>query len=370
MARRLLILNGIAILGVILFHTTGFGFVAMFFWPHRYRPVTSPNFDAAGGAAYYELRLVEQAFASFCIPAFIFVAGYSAAVLAGRSRTGLTTRAISSRVQRLVWPYLLWSGLVLAALAIQGRVYAPGRYVRMLLTGAANPNYYFIPMLIQLYVLAPLAVRAASWNWRALLAVTALVQAGIYLLQYGAVLGAPGSTWEWLAYAVPKWLFVTHVFWFCAGLVAGLEQQAFGRFLQRTRAWWPIAAAVLFAVGVVEWEWLLGVAGTHWRENRSTLVDGLYGGAALLAIVAHGDAFRSAERWLSELGARSFGIYLAHGVVMEYTARALYHAAPWVLGIQPAFQTLLIVLGLFVPLAMMEALKRSRAAAVYPYVFG
>jgi fucose 4-O-acetylase-like acetyltransferase len=370
MARRLLLLNGVAILGVVLFHTTGFGFTAMFFWAHRYRPVVSPNFDAAGGAAYYWLRLLEQAFASFCIPAFIFVAGYSAAILAGRNRTGLNAKSVTSRIQRLLVPYLLWSGIVLLALALQGRVYAPGRYARMLLTGAANPNYYFIPMLIQLYVLAPLLVWIASRHWRVLLAVTGVLQVGMYVLQYGAVVGAEGSAWTAATYAVPKWLFVTHLFWFCAGMVAAFEPQRFGRLLDRARGVAPVAALALFAAGVVEWEWLLGISGSPWRENRTTLVDGFYAAAAILALLAHSGAFARVEHRLADLGGKSFGIYLAHGVVMEYTARGLYHLWPAVLGIQPLFQAVLIALGLAVPLGLMAALKRSRASALYPYVFG
>jgi hypothetical protein len=35
MFKRLLFLNGLATIGLILFHSAGWGFVAMFFWPER-----------------------------------------------------------------------------------------------------------------------------------------------------------------------------------------------------------------------------------------------------------------------------------------------------------------------------------------------
>jgi hypothetical protein len=69
MIRRLLYLNGLAVLGVILFHASGMGFVAMFAWTHRYLPVTAPNYDQMGSAAYYGLRVIE-AIVTFSIPAF------------------------------------------------------------------------------------------------------------------------------------------------------------------------------------------------------------------------------------------------------------------------------------------------------------
>jgi hypothetical protein len=45
MTRRLLYLSGLAIVGVILYHAVGWGFVGMFWWTDRYAPVTVPNFD-------------------------------------------------------------------------------------------------------------------------------------------------------------------------------------------------------------------------------------------------------------------------------------------------------------------------------------
>ena len=56
MIRRLLYLNGIAILCVILFHTTNWGLTAMFAWTPRYLPVSEPVFDQTGSPAYYWIR--------------------------------------------------------------------------------------------------------------------------------------------------------------------------------------------------------------------------------------------------------------------------------------------------------------------------
>jgi len=36
MVRRLLYINGLAIIAVVMFHAAGMGFVAMFFWYQRY----------------------------------------------------------------------------------------------------------------------------------------------------------------------------------------------------------------------------------------------------------------------------------------------------------------------------------------------
>jgi hypothetical protein len=45
MIKRMLYLNGLAVLTVILYHSSAWGFIGMFFWTDRYRPVSVPNFD-------------------------------------------------------------------------------------------------------------------------------------------------------------------------------------------------------------------------------------------------------------------------------------------------------------------------------------
>ena len=85
MVRRLLQLNGLSIIGVILFHTAGWGFVAMFAWAAQVCSYVGPALDPTGSAGYVALRLMEQ-LVVFCIPAFLFVSGYFVAFATGRNQ--------------------------------------------------------------------------------------------------------------------------------------------------------------------------------------------------------------------------------------------------------------------------------------------
>lgn len=368
MAKRLLLLNGVAIVCVILFHATGFGFTAMFAWAHRYRPVSSPNFDAVGTGAYYAFRLIEQ-FVVFAIPAFLFVSGFFVSVLTGRAGS-VNRKAIWARIRALLVPYFIWSAVLLTGMALQGRTFGGGQYVRMLLTGSTDPSYYYVPLLVQLYLLAPVIVLLARWRWKLLIGVTAAIQVGMYLLQYAIVLDVRDPGIRALAAALPKWLFVAHVFWFSAGVVAGFQHSAIKAALE-PRRWMLLPALVtLFLIGFVEWELLLKWSGVPWRENRATLIDGLYAGTMILSFLVAQDLRLPKPDTLVWLGSQSFGIYLVHGVVMEYFSRGLYHAAPWILGQQWLFQPLLIALGLSVPLTLMWVVRRSPSRGLYSYVFG
>jgi probable poly-beta-1,6-N-acetyl-D-glucosamine export protein len=367
MAKRLLLLNGVAIVCVVLFHATGFGYTAMFAWAHRYKDAGAPPYEDVGTAAYYALRLVEQ-FVVFCIPAFLFVSGFFVSVLAGRAGV-LERRAVTARVRALLIPYLLWSALILVGFALEGRVYSIAQYARFLLTGSTNANYYYVPMLVQLYLVAPLVVVLAIRYWKALLVGAGVLQVFVYILQYSAVLGAevpglPQAAW------LPKWLFVAHFFWFASGVVVGFQQQRFKELIQRWRRPLLVSACLLFVAGLVEWELLVAWSGSPWRENRVTLIDGLYAASAILAFLAFTEVSVPFPAVLVELGSRSFGIYLVHGVVMEYFSRGLYHLAPWILGQQWLFQPLLIALGLSVPLILMGLVRRTPTRNLYGYVFG
>ena len=76
------------------------------------------------------------------------------------------------------------------------------------------------------------------------------------------------------------------------------------------------------------------------------------------------------NKQVSDLGSKSFGIYLVHVPVMEYTARAIYVLLPWVLAYQILFLPTIAVLGLGIPLLMMAVVNRSPMRRYYTYIFG
>ncbi|HET7010802.1 MAG TPA: acyltransferase [Anaerolineales bacterium] len=372
MPRRLLLLNGLAILGVILFHSGGWGFTAMFAWAHRYMPVASPNYDQMGSAAYYGLRLIEQ-LVTFSIPAFLVVSGFFASFAAAGSASdgiGGGWRRIMPRLKELLPPYLIWSILLLAGISLQGRSFSAAEWLVSLMTGATNPAYYFVPLLVQLYLLAPLMAPLARSSPRALLIVLGLVQLGVYGLQYANLIAPEGSAVYRLSALLPKWLFIVHIFWFALGMVLGSHAPRFRETLKRWRPWLGAAALAGFIGGAVEWEALLRLSGRPWLENRTTFVDGFYALAFIFWFIASSETGAAVGRGLAFLGSRSYGIYLVHSPVMEVFARGFYHLAPWILSQQLLLQPILIVFGMSVPLVMMELPRRTALRPAYAYLFG
>lgn len=370
MIRRLLLLNGISILGVILFHSAGWGFVALYFWAHRYlSPDALLVYDPAAQPAYYALRAVEQ-FIVFCIPAFLFVSGVFVAITAGRKQKTVGWHLIGVRLRDLLIPYLLWSTLLLGLMAAEGITYSVADYLVILATGRANPAYYYVILLGQFYLLSPLLVPLARARPWLLLAVSLVVQTAVQLLYYPALLGFTIGPLDPLVDMAPHWFFATRIFWFSAGIVAGFRLKELEQVIVVWKRPLLIATLLIFPLGMIEWEWMLHLSGQPWLGHRETVLDNLYAALFILTFLAYHRAPLPASNKLSELGVKSFGIYIVHSPVMEYAARAIYHLAPVLLAYQLFLQPFLIVLGLAVPLLLMAAVQRTPLQRYYKYAFG
>jgi peptidoglycan/LPS O-acetylase OafA/YrhL len=370
MIKRLLLLNGLATLGVVLYHSSSWGFIAMFWWTDRYLPVTVPNFDQLGSFSYYALRVIEQLIV-FSIPAFLFVSGFFVAVATGRSRSTVEWKLVGTRIKNLVIPYLIWTVLIFAGEFVQGRTYSPIEYLGGFVFGRATPAFYYIPLLCQLYLLSPGLVPIAKTRWKWLLVGTALIQLVAQGLLYPDMLGVEHPVLNSLTVILtPPWFFPRRIFWFAFGLVAGFHLQELKRWLARVKWGLLIALVLLIPLCILEFEVLLASSGQDWIAPRETLLDSLCAGSFLLCFLAFDKLSLPFSRAIGEIGARSFGVYLAHSTVLELGARATYHIAPWIMASQALFQPLLVTLGLGIPLLIMAAVNKSPAHRVYHFLFG
>jgi hypothetical protein len=369
MIRRLLYLNGLAILGVILFHTSGMGFIAMFAWTHRYLPVTAPNYDQIGSSAYYGLRAVEG-IVVFSIPAFLFISGFFIAFATGRAQSRVSWDYVFNRIKYLLIPYTIWFSVALILLMVQGYRDTIGGLLVSYATGRINPVFYYVPLLVQLYILSPLLVSLTRKNWRILLIGVTLVQLFIVIMQYPIFLGMENPFSLQVLALFPKWFFPTRIFWFTLGIVVGFNINEFKARSSSIR--WVLLSLtmILLASSIVEWEALLRFSGQPWMDHRETFVDLFYAGMLLLSYLAFDKLKFPLSRQISDLGAKSYGIFLTHALFIEYTARIIYRFYPPLLSNQFLLQLVLIAVGLGAPLLIMQIVKKSPLQGTYSYLFG
>lgn len=371
MVRRLLYLNGLAAIGVVLNHAVGWGFVAKFWWVHRYLPVSSPSFLSLGDFTYYGMRAVEQIII-VSIPIFLFVSGFFISVASGRNQSTVGWEVVLSRIKNLLIPYVIWSVVVFLLQFMESRTLLPVTdYLSRLFFGRTYEIFYFIPVLIQLYLLSPLLVPLAKNQPKLLLIGAGLLQLVVLLLKYGVILELNSPLTETFGFLMQSWFFPGFIFWFSLGIVIGFRLQDLKAFLLKLNRRVLLALLVgLFSLGIWEWEFLLQLSGQDWIGPRDTLIDALYSGVFILTYIAFDQIKYPLQNQIANLGTSSFGIYLVHAPVLEYSARAIYHLLPIMLAYQLVFVSILIVLGLGIPLLLINAVKKSPARFLYGYLFG
>jgi membrane-bound acyltransferase YfiQ involved in biofilm formation len=359
MTKRLLLLNGLAALMVVLNHTSYYGFQAMFFWTDRYRPVDVPNFDQAGSGAYYFLFLSHQ-LAELAIPAFLFVSGFFMA-FAGRSTNPRATLALAtSRSKKLIIPFLVWT--VLFTLIEKPFPLT----LEHLLT-----RYYYIPLIIQFYLLSPVLIPLARKQPIGLLLLAAVIQFGRQSLRHFIFLGLHSPGVRLLIDITPVWFFPGHLFYFTLGIVAGLYITEFGQLIKRYR--WALlgGTASLLVLTVVEYNLIAIKAGKEWLGFAfSGFSRNFFAVAAVLTFLAFDEVSYPYQDKLSQIGSKSLGIYLVNMPAIHVGAWLLYWLIPWLLSSQLFLQPLFYLLGLGIPLLLMAIFSRPQTKGAYRYLFG
>ena len=383
MTRRFLLLMGLGILGLILNHSATFGYQATFDLAWRYRPevaaacgdltppVNCPSYDQVHSATYWGLTLVRR-FIAFGVPVFLMVSGYFIAFAAGRKEATIKWPILKARVVGLLIPYLVWSLIIFAGQAIfYSRTYPTAwEYIRRLLIGGATGSYYYIPLLIQLYLLSPLLVPLAKNNWNRLLAGTAVLMLFVETLRYLQLFGLGAPVVPSLINLTPLWFFPRRLFWFALGIVFGFHIGDFKPFLIQHKNKLVIGTVVFYLLSLVEFEVLLSLSGQPWIDFYSTYTTNIYAGFFMLAMLSVTKLKIPFTPQIMDIGAKAFGIYLVHEQVLELVGTLMFRFAPWILEYQILYQPIMMVFALGVPLLLMRIVSHSPAKRLYKYSFG
>lgn len=278
--------------------------------------VTSTYINAESSVALWGINLaffLNQA-ARFCVPLFLFLSGLSL----GLGRKDLPWPAFyQDRAVRILPPYLFWClvywlrncGFDPAALA--GQPADPRRVLTVLLTGEPAAQLYFIPIILQCYLLYPLLKkwvdrapgRCFVWS----LALSLVCQGGFYW-QFAGVLPACSNPHLWL-------LFPTWSFYFVAGMCLTPAR------LDRLSSFCGRTAPALLATGAVAL--ILYVADARHTGAIHAVKPALLFVTPLVFLCALA-VWQGLGRWAAAegltrfLSAHSMGIYYNHVLVLYF----------------------------------------------------
>jgi membrane-bound acyltransferase YfiQ involved in biofilm formation len=278
---------------------------------------------------------------------------------------------IKVRLEGLFWPYLIWSLVIYAGQIATGKGYSVTEFGRRLILGQVALPYYFIPLLVQFYLLTPLVIRCAKKRGALLLTVSAAIQLTTMGLFYMRIYNAPLAGPLEALIDVGPMLFVRWTVFFALGSVVWYNQKAFKSRLAPFKWWLLGASVVLGLLTIVESEIAVRYVDTLPEARHMTkLSSTLFSLAVILFFITLDRVRFPLAGWIEKIGARSYGIYLVHYHVLLYTLRGVDWLAPCLLSHQYLLQAALTVTGLVVPLLLMTGVTKSAIRRHYRLIFG
>ncbi len=348
--RNLPLLSALAIFGIVLNHAI---------WQVLGEiPPGQPR-----GYAYLPLDQIGK----IAIPVFMFISGYFIAYATSGGRKPLPWKVVYARITRLFWPWGIWSVIWLTG---QIAIGAHTLNLQEILLTLFN-QYYFIPMLMTYYLLAPLMVALGRRSIRVLLVSAFLLQiigvALFYLQIWGIVSGIP----EWIRLAPLQYL--QFAFYFPFGLAVGMSPAAFAPLL-RWRAALPWLTLLAFGLAIVEGSLAFRRAAPGWQHTDSHVkVTSMLLSLGVLGccmVYDHIPTPRIFQKSVQILSANTYGIYLSHYVIIGLMDRLLVRFLP--AGFSPligwGYILLLTVFTLLICRWMIQFSTRYKR--VHPMLFG
>lgn len=348
MNRQFGALGGLAMVMIVINHSIYFGTV----YPQEWGYPTAIGWGQM-------LLSVLGSIGWFAVPTFLFISGSFVSYAAQGDPPQLSRKFMFSTLRRLVYPYVIWSIVFYILIYImKNETYSLVGYIKNLLVGYP---YHFVPLLVFYYLLSPVLIKVSRSYGLIVVAFIALYQ---LLLINILNTGTLGFTFpNWFHYLAPPIIRSTLALWgifFPLGLVYGLTAK-WMMPLSRKHFWWIAGVTVLlFILGNLD---VLSMI--HFPLARY-----LCPVAFILLLPAIRRDSIPYVRQLERIGKRSYGIYLTHLIVLNLVLIGINLLIPDLFTIYIILFPLLFIMGLFVPLTMMDWSTKSPVKQYYHFVFG
>lgn len=310
-------LRGVSILAVVIIHTTG---------------IIITKFPATPLIPLIITTSLNQV-SRFCVPAFIFISGYLYGWKYRKAKIKYY-ELLRRRTVNILLPYLSWSiiylGFTLLIKEVDVNEFNILYLLKALFYGTAYGHLYFIPLIFQFYVLLPLFISLYQKCYKRMgvltCAVTVICLALTSFKYFCPIVGI-----DLYISTISNTFFLWWTAFFAIGMHFGMsEENVFGTSDSRLRVLlWSIS--LLFLVLMVA-EYVSTSTGWLYLQSKSwgNLIPGYhatflrptaYVYAISTVVLLHSVFSRQARRWsniLRKFGLYSFGIYLAHPMVMVF----------------------------------------------------
>ena len=353
MRRTIPLLSGLAILVVLLNHVT---------W-HILRDYTPGMANLLPALPYIILDQIGK----FAVPAFVFTSGYFIAYTTSDGRKDLKWSVVQARLLGLIWPWLIWTAIfslmqVLNNIQLDWKIILSNFFIQ----------YYFIPLLLEYYLLAMIVVPLAKTHMRELLLGAAILQLALIAVFYARVY-LPSFPPEWYPYVdIGPVRDLRFVFFFPLGIAAGMHLRELRNWLISLKAAMPYLIIFFFVLQSIEAAAAFSMGPQFFPigADQTRLSSALFALSVLLTFSLYERIPMPFHKFITFAGANTFGYYLSHYIILGALDRVLMMVVPW-LGAVDWLQLPVLFAGLLaISTGMMEAVKRLPVKRFYRYVFG
>lgn len=363
MWRNIPVIRGAAIAAMILTHSIEFslgtaGVLAL-------RPAGWPPWQTA-------VELVGRALGPQCIPVFLFASGFF------MYRFSRTWAAAWGSARTIVTRYALWAVPGYAVLILVQRKMGIGEaLLSFVQKGPYYGTYWFLVLLFQLCLVAPLLARWVDRSWRAALVFSLALQAAASVHHYWSLWHGQEPAWRFALWRLP---------FFFAGMIVSARSEPVVAWLaahHRRLGWLALLSqGVLLVECVLLGHWFGDGSVGSWVYAQDKVAIVLSSAALLAWSLALPAGAGRVRGWLNALGMNSMAVLLASDLFFNVTGRVLWHLGAWLglpapsPGVAPDYMRTVaiavpyLVAGLLGPLAVAAAVERLWGKPARRLVFG
>jgi len=313
--------------------------------------------------------IVTDQIGKFAIAAFMFIAGYFISYATSAGKYDLRWGIVRARLLGLFWPWLIWSVLMTIGHHFQGRALSPEELLKNLFI-----QYCFVPLLMFYYLLAPFILRWVRNHPRRVLIGAVIVQLLAIALFYMRVYVPSFSNLINLSLIdIGPMQYLRFAFFFPFGVIAGIAPQFFKDPIIRFKSLWPWLVLVFFilAFGESALAYSLRTCRT-WPigGDQTRLTSSILSISIIICFLTFEKIPIPFKNIVIKLGARSYGLYLSHYVILGMVGKAIHCVAPWS-DLQGwwLIPTLFLVT-VFLSYSLMDISSRMPTKQFYRLVFG
>ncbi len=358
---------GISIIGVVLNHSSEIILEILCYGVNRELLQVSSSCSAMGGGAYYLLLFLRQLL-TFCVPAFFFTSGYFVAFTNKVGHNSSARKAILKRLYLLLIPYIVWSIILFIIDKFQGETNTLSDYIyKFFISGVVGP-YWYIPALCYLYIISIIVLPYISSKWKNILIGAAVVQLlGMVATYYNFFYHQDASISFYNI--ITSYVSIIHsVLPFFLGIAFGMNPNLLQIF-KKYKTVLLLIYPVILLFDVLESDFLIRTFNNiHIGAYQGTISYNLFWLLSIVLIMLWEKSPNS--KFLSRIGAKSYGIYLLHFPILSLLSKYLVSHIPSVMTFPLLPVTLLLVCGIALPMAAIEITNRTYMRHYSQYLFG